>query len=263
MAGRSFGLGRRPRVAGVAVDLPRGDRYPAIVVRYTTLFRGAGPGRRWTRPGRTWGCPSWNVAGSFGCRPAGRSNHRQADADGDWITRLFGPLVRTPQHRRFDPLSARQWASPESWTDPPGDSAAGRLGELALRCLAEEYLAVGHAAEDASSLTWGGLLSGTQRRLEELSLERPPALLVDATALACAGIGGRTPVDRAARLVPSTVPGRVRSPGVDAIGGRAAGGATVGLGGRRRPAVPDRGPDGRPARGPAPGHSSGEPVPNA
>nr|MCU0872732.1 hypothetical protein [Pirellulaceae bacterium] len=188
--------------AGVAVALPRGDRYPAIVVRYTTRFLPRGPWAEVDAPWPDLGMPVLERRWLVWLPPGWQVESPSAAADGDWLRRLFGPLVRTPQQRRFDPRSARQWASLESWADPPGDSAAGRFGELALRCLAEEYLAVGHAAEDATSLTWGGLLSGTQRRLGELSLERPPSLLVDATSLACAGIGGRTPVDRTARLVP-------------------------------------------------------------
>jgi hypothetical protein len=188
--------------AGVAVNLPRGDRYPAIAVRYTTRFPRRGPWAEVDAPWPDLGVPVLERRWVVWLPPGWQVGSPSAATDGDWLRRLFGPLIRTPQQRRFNPLSARQWAAPESWTDPPGDAAAERFGELALRCLAEEYLAAGHAAEDASSLTWGGLWSGTQRRLEALSRERSPALLIDATALACAGIGGRTPVDRAAGLVP-------------------------------------------------------------
>jgi hypothetical protein len=188
--------------AGVAVDLPRGDRYPNLAVRYTTRFLRRGPWADVDAPWPDLGLPTFERRWVVWLPPGWQVEKPSAATDGDWLRRLVGPLVRTPPQRRFDPRSAGQWASLGFLTDPPGDSAAGLFGELALRCLAEEYLALGHATEDASSLTWGGLLSGVQRRLKEMSPERQPSLLIDATSLGCAGIAGRTPVARTPRLVP-------------------------------------------------------------
>ena len=190
------------RRASVAVDLPRGDRYPTVALRYTTRYQGHGPWAEVTAPWPNLGLLVLEQRWLIWLPPGWQAESPHAVGAGDWPRRLFGPLVRTPSQPRFDPFSAGQWSALWSRAAPPAGGATERWGELALRCLAEEYLARGHAAEDASSLTWGELWLGTQRRLAELLPGGPPALRADATALACAGIGGRTPVETAGRLVP-------------------------------------------------------------
>ncbi len=124
--------------AGVAVDLPRGDRYPAIVVRYTTRFLRRGPWADVEAPWPDPGMPVFERHWVVWLPPGWQIESPAAAAEADWSTRLFGPLVRSPQHQRFDPRSAQHWASLKSLTDPPRDSAAGPVGAPAWSGLADE-----------------------------------------------------------------------------------------------------------------------------
>jgi len=188
--------------APVVVDLPRGERYPALVVRYAAPFPRRGPLGTVTSLWPDLRVPVFERHWVLWLPPGWQIESKQAGADADWARRLFGPLLRGPQQPRFEPLAWQHWTSTNAWKDLSCDQDTEQNGPRALQALAEEYLALGHATEDASSLTWGELLAGAQRRLDAAPGERSLPLLMDAISLARAGISGQTPVDLTARLLP-------------------------------------------------------------
>jgi len=186
--------------AGVAVNLPRGDRFPVLVVRYAAAFPRRGPLGTVTALWPDLGLPVFERDWVLWLPPGWQVDSAQAEAEADWTTRLFGPLLRAPQQPRFEPLSWSHWASSNAWTDFRGDGNAQQHGERILQMLAEEYLVLRTTAGDGPAPTWGGLLAGAQRRLDAAPGERSLPLLIDAASLARAGINGQTAVDLTASL---------------------------------------------------------------
>ncbi len=120
----------RPRQAatqaGVAVNLPGGERFPTLVLRYTTPCRRSAPWAWVAVPWPNLGMPIFERHWGLQLPPGWEVESAQAPARADWKSRLFGPLLRTPPEPRFDPRSARDWAWLAGLTESPADAVGGR-----------------------------------------------------------------------------------------------------------------------------------------
>jgi len=119
----------RPRQAvtqaGVTVNLPGGERFPTLVVSYATPCPRSGPWATVAAPWPNLGMPIFARNWILQLPPGWQAEAAGAAAAADWKLRLFGPVLRTPPQPRFDPRSARAWASLAALTEPPGDAVAG------------------------------------------------------------------------------------------------------------------------------------------
>lgn len=141
-----------PSRTRVVVDLPRDDRSPALVVRYAASFPRRGP---WGTVTSLWpdlGIPVFERQWLLWLPPGWQVESPQTQAEADWTRRLFGPLLRSRQQPRFEPLRWQDWTSPAAWSDASDQPAAEQNGSRALPPLADGDLDPEHATEDAGAL---------------------------------------------------------------------------------------------------------------
>lgn len=110
------------------IDLPSGQRFPAITLQYETTGRALGMFRSVSAELPDVDLPTvrreWVVWVPKGYVPADGS---LSDSTRSWRQRLFGPLGRGSSERPFDPTSRRSWSSLISDDQPHAEREPGNL----------------------------------------------------------------------------------------------------------------------------------------
>ncbi len=112
--------------AGVALDLPAGDRNPRISVSYLAPLPARGPLMAVTAQWPKLGVPVFERGWTVWLPPGWQAADGASAGAASWAERLFGSLLRETSRLRFQPLAWRWWLSPNAWGDrfdAPADAA--------------------------------------------------------------------------------------------------------------------------------------------
>jgi hypothetical protein len=177
------------------IRLPRGDRYPTVVLRYTTSGNPLGLSARldaaWPKVELPCLERKWSVwlPPSFAAISNNRQLHDPSWESSSWDERLFGFRPFRLQRRPFDLFSS------DDWRRLPGLSVASPAEREAQQCLRRlEELREELATSAGSPPTWGELIAAYRPGGRTASEIARPALCIDETALRIVGITARTPL---------------------------------------------------------------------
>lgn len=182
--------------SNLVIPLPRGVRFPTVVIRFTAR---AEPLRSVCRVSAPWPHTNlsvfrreWVVWLPPGFHPL---RHDTDQGNVGWSHRLLGPLLRSNDRGPFNPFSEHHWRSLGTDVEPQETRLLSQA-ETFLRDLARQLNTLQEANDEESHVTWGELLADCELARRQRG-GTPLPIWIDQHGLAQAGITPHTPVDDA------------------------------------------------------------------
>ena len=188
----------------LVIPLPRGVRFPTALIRLATKREPLRPlctvSAPWPEPNLSVFRREW-----FVWLPPGfdRLDDTSTRAKGGWRRRLFGPLLRSEDRQRFDPLSGDHWRSLGTEADAQQAQRSNQI-EMFLHEMARQVPSLEEATDRQTNVTWGELLAACERSRHGAEGKPSSTVWVDQHRLAQVGITAETPVDWPTPITPTS-----------------------------------------------------------